>query len=595
MRPPAVFVLLAVVAFAGALVWRAADGGTDRTTVSFSTFADRLEAGEVASAEVGNRTQSITGAFSDGTAYRTTFPADYGDELTAALRAAGVEVEATSQRPSVWSDLLFSLVPTVLIIGVLVWLVMGLGGSGAAGASRFGRSKAKRYEPDAGPRVTFADVAGLDEAIEELQEIKEFLKAPQRFTALGARIPKGVLLYGPPGTGKTLLAKAVAGEAGVPFFSISGSDFVEMFVGVGASRVRDLFEQARKAAPAIVFVDEIDAVGRQRGTGMGGVHDEREQTLNQLLVELDGFDARSGVILVAGTNRPDVLDPALLRPGRFDRHIPVQAPDLAGRRAILAVHAKDKPLAPEVRLDVLARRTPGFTGADLANVLNEAALLTARRHRTVIGTDELEAAIDRVVAGPERRGAVLSAADRERVAVHETGHALVGHLLAGTDPVHKVSIVARGQALGWTLALPDAEAGRDRHLHTRAELEDRLAMLLAGRVAEEWRFGDVTTGAADDIDRATELAGSMVRSWGMSPTIGPVKVAGRDGDPGGGHGATVSAASLERIDDEVRRLVETAAVRAREVLEAHASAFERIVAALLEHETLDADAFARLV
>ena len=387
---------------------------------------------------------------------------------------------------------------------------------GGSRVMQFGKAKARQVSKDE-PKVTFADVAGCDEAVEELHEIKEFLQNPARFQAIGAKIPKGVLLYGPPGTGKTLLARAVAGEAGVPFFSISGSDFVEMFVGVGASRVRDLFEQAKAAAPSIIFVDEIDAVGRHRGAGLGGGHDEREQTLNQMLVEMDGFDARTGVIMIAASNRPDILDPALLRPGRFDRQIVVDRPDLEGRKAILEVHAKGKPLEPNVRLDVLARRTPGFTGADLANMMNEAALLAARRDLQLIGHAELEAAIDRVMAGPERKNRIMSEKEKLTIAYHESGHTLVGHVLEGTDPIHKVSIVARGRALGWTLALPT----EDKYLRTRSELDDSMAMLLGGRTAEELVFGEITTGASDDIERCTDIARGMVTQYGMSDRLGP--------------------------------------------------------------------------
>src|SRR3954454_4251316 len=415
----------------------------------------------------------------------TQYPASYGDTIADDLvkaQKSGTQFRTHVSKENTWLSLLVSLLPILLIVGVLFFVMSQVQGGGNRVMS-FGRSKAKLVNKDT-PKTTFADVAGSDEAIEELQEIKDFLANPARFQAIGAKIPKGVLLYGPPGTGKTLLARAVAGEAGAPFYSISGSDFVEMFVGVGASRVRDLFEQAKANAPAIIFVDEIDAVGRHRGAGLGGGHDEREQTLNQLLVEMDGFDVRSGVILIAATNRPDILDPALLRPGRFDRQIVVDQPDLLGRRAILDVHTKGKPLGADVSLDVVARRTPGFTGADLANLMNESALLTARRDRDVIGMAEVEAAIDRVIAGPERRTRVMSEREKRITAYHEAGHALVGHALPNTDPIHKVSIVARGRALGWTLSLPV----EDRYTRSRAELQDQLAMLLGGRTAEEMIF-----------------------------------------------------------------------------------------------------------
>jgi cell division protease FtsH len=453
---------------------------------------------------------------------------------------------------------------------------------------QFGKARAKVVSKDQ-PKVTFADVAGADEAVEELQEIKEFLEAPAKFQAMGAKIPKGVLLFGPPGTGKTLLARAVAGEAGVPFFSISGSDFVEMFVGVGASRVRDLFEQAKANAPAIIFVDEIDAVGRHRGAGLGGGHDEREQTLNQLLVEMDGFDTRAGVILIAATNRPDILDPALLRPGRFDRQIVVDRPDLEGRRAILNVHAKGKPLAKGVDIDVLARRTPGFTGADLANLMNEAALLAARRGFKEIGMPQLEEAIDRVIAGPERKSRLISDKEKRVIAYHEGGHALVGHALPNADPIHKVSIIARGRALGWTLALPT----EDKYLVSRSQLRDELAMLMGGRTAEELIFQDPTTGAQNDIERATQIARSMVTEYGMSDEIGPQQLGQKNGEVflgrDLGHQPNYSDEVAARIDAEVRKLIEEGHREATEILTLHRATLDRLADALVEKETLDTD------
>ena len=457
----------------------------------------------------------------------------------------------------------------------------------------FGKANAKKMEKDM-PTVTFTDVAGADEAVEELREIKEFLEDPVRFYSMGAKIPKGVLLYGPPGTGKTLLARAVAGEAGVPFFSISGSDFVEMFVGVGASRVRDLFQQAKEEAPAIVFVDEIDAVGRHRGAGLGGGHDEREQTLNQMLVEMDGFDPTSGVIMIAATNRPDILDPALLRPGRFDRQITVDRPDLDGRRQILDVHASGKPLADDVDLDTIAKRTPGFTGADLANLMNEAALLAARHRKPAIDMALVDDAIDRVMAGPQRKSRVLTEHERRVIAYHEAGHALVGHVLLHTDPIHKVSIIARGRALGWTLALPEA----DRYLRTRSQLHDDLAMLLGGRTAEEMIFGDPTTGAADDIDRATNLAKAMVTEYGMSDRIGPRKLGTTKGEVFLGkdiaHEADYSQSVAMAVDDEVERFVTLAHDEARAILTAHIDTLDALAEALLEHETLGKEELAEI-
>jgi cell division protease FtsH len=548
-------------------------------SLSLDEFERSVAEGTIDNATIKDRTHTIRGEFTSGEDYRVSFPAEYGDELTTLLRDNDVAVEVDQSREPLWLSLLISLVPILLLFGLIVFLMNSFSGGGGRLMS-FGRSRARRHD-DAATQVTFADVAGHDEAVEELREIRDFLADPDRFRSVGANVPKGVLLYGPPGTGKTLLARAVAGEAGAPFFSISGSDFVEMFVGVGASRVRDLFEQAKTAAPAIIFVDEIDAVGRHRGSGMGGGHDEREQTLNQLLVEMDGFTAQTGVILIAATNRPDILDPALLRPGRFDRQILVDPPDLVGRRAILEVHAKGKPIDDDVSLDVLARRTPGFTGADLANLLNEAALLAVRRGRTSVSMKECEDSIDRVMAGPERRTRVLSEHDKSVIAHHESGHALVGHVLAGTDPIHKVSIVSRGRALGWTLALPT----EDRVLRTRSQLVDELAMLLGGRSAEEIVFGDITTGAQDDIERATRIARSMVTSWGMSEVLGPRAVGSADALPGadGAHGDQLASA----VDDEVRRLIDAAHERAHRVINANRATLDLLAATLVERESLD--------
>jgi cell division protease FtsH len=476
---------------------------------------------------------------------------------------------------------------------VFIFILMQMQGGGNRVMS-FGKAKAKQVTRDM-PKVTFKDVAGAEEAVEELYEIKEFLAKPQKFRAMGAKIPKGVLLYGPPGTGKTLLARAVAGEAGVPFFSISGSDFVEMFVGVGASRVRDLFEQAKAQAPAIIFVDEIDAVGRHRGAGLGGGHDEREQTLNQLLVEMDGFDVKTGVILIAATNRPDILDPALLRPGRFDRQIVVDRPDIKGREKILEVHAKGKPLAPEVDLKVIARSTPGFTGADLANTINEAALLSARRDRDVIGQAELEEAIDRVIAGPERRSKVMTDEEKKLTAYHEGGHALVGHALPHADPVHKVTIIPRGRAGGYTRSLPL----QDKSFQRRSELVDSLAQALGGRTAEEIVFGDPSTGAYSDIEQATEMARSMVMEHGMSDKVGPMRYGtpkaqvflGRDYNQSVEYSDEVAA----MIDSEIRKLITQAHDEARAILLFHRDGLDRIAEALLERETLYAADIAEIL
>jgi cell division protease FtsH len=582
-------VLGLAVIFLGSQLLR---GGSEREDLDLSTFREAVAEGEVATATIKDRDNVVEGELRDDVEYKVTFPAEFADELVEELGEADPSIEVTTDRQSesMWTSLLFSLLPMVLLIGVFILVLNTIhGGGGGRGVMQFGKSRAKQVPKDE-PSVTFADVAGCDEAVEELQEIKAFLQDPERFHAIGARIPKGVLLYGPPGTGKTLLARAVAGEAGVPFFPLSGSDFVEMFVGVGASRVRDLFEKAKEAAPAIIFVDEIDAVGRHRGAGLGGGHDEREQTLNQLLVEMDGFDAQTGVILIAATNRPDILDPALLRPGRFDRQIVVDQPDLEGRKAILDVHSKGKPLDSGVHLEVLARRTPGFTGADLANMMNEAALLTARRGSGDISMQALEESIDRVLAGPERKTRVMSDREKQVIAYHEGGHTLVGHVLAGTDPIHKVSIVARGRALGWTLALPT----EDKYLRTRSELLDAMTMMLGGRSAEELVFGEPTTGASDDIERCTELARKMVTTYGMSDRVGPQLLAG--GGSGSrevflgrdyGQEATYSDEVAGLIDREVRRLVDEAHERARTILTLHRATLERLAAALVEKETLD--------
>ncbi|HTJ75537.1 MAG TPA: ATP-dependent zinc metalloprotease FtsH, partial [Acidimicrobiales bacterium] len=499
-------------------------GGGDRKKLRLDEFEGKVTSGQVKNATVADRDASIQGELVDGSKYRVNYVRDDAPKVIDELRQAGVQTKVDHQKDPLWWTLVQTFLPFVLLIGAFLFVMNTMQGGGSR-VMQFGKAKAKQVSKDQ-PKVTFADVAGADEAVEELQEIKEFLEAPAKFLAMGAKIPKGVLLFGPPGTGKTLLARAVAGEAGVPFFSISGSDFVEMFVGVGASRVRDLFEQAKNSAPAIVFVDEIDAVGRHRGAGLGGGHDEREQTLNQLLVEMDGFDTKAGVILIAATNRPDILDPALLRPGRFDRQIVVDRPDLEGRRAILNVHAKNKPLAKGVDVDILARRTPGFTGADLANLMNEAALLAARRGFEEIGMPQLEEAVDRVIAGPERKSRLMSENEKRVIAYHEGGHALVGHALPDADPIHKISIIARGRALGWTLALPT----EDKYLTSRNALRDQLAMLMGGRTAEELIFEDPTTGAANDIERATQIARAMVTEYGMSDEIGPQQLGQKNGE-----------------------------------------------------------------
>ena len=494
---------------------------------------------------------------------------------------------------SLMEMVLVTVVPTLLTLGVVIYFMRRIGDQNGR-TMQFGKTKAKTTEEER-PKVRFDDVAGIDEAVEELQEVRDFLSEPERYLKMGAKIPHGLLLVGPPGTGKTLLAKAVAGEAGVPFFSISGSDFVEMFVGVGASRVRDLFKQAKEAAPCIVFIDEIDAVGRQRGAGLGGGHDEREQTLNQLLVEMDGFEENSAVILIAATNRPDILDPALLRPGRFDRRVTVDRPDVRGREQILRVHAANKPFAESVDFERLAKLTPGFTGADLANLCNEAALLAARRRRAAIGNDEVEEAMERVMAGPERKSRVITEKERTTIAYHESGHALVGHILENSDPVHKISIIARGQALGYTMQVPD----EDRFLKTREGMLDEIAVLLGGRTAEELFCNDITTGASNDLERATKIAREMVTRYGMSEELGTQVFGeaqhevflGRDY----AQKNDFSGETAKRIDDEIERIMREAHDRARQVLAARRGQMDTMARVLLERETVEGDAVTALL
>jgi cell division protease FtsH len=592
-RGPAIWVVLAVLAVLAVMNIVSSGGGA--TAVDTSKIISEINAGQVKEAQVttgSSQTVQVTLGDSAHTKQVATYLNDQqGANITEALDKAVSEGKLAdgynvvqSKQPWIIS-VLVTLLPFVLLVVVFLFLMNQMQGGGSR-VMNFGKSRAKMITKDT-PKTTFADVAGVDEAIEELEEIKEFLESPAKFQAIGAKIPKGVLLYGQPGTGKTLLARAVAGEAGVPFFSISGSDFVEMFVGVGASRVRDLFEQAKANAPAIVFVDEIDAVGRHRGAGLGGGHDEREQTLNQLLVEMDGFDVKGGVILIAATNRPDILDPALLRPGRFDRQIAVDAPDLNGRQQILQVHAKGKPLTPDVDLMAVARRTPGFTGADLANVLNEAALLTARSDRKLIDNSALDEAIDRVVAGPQKKTRLMSEHEKKITAYHEGGHALVAHALPNTDPVHKVTILPRGRALGYTMVLPD----EDKYSTTRNELLDQLAYALGGRAAEEMVFHDPTTGAGNDIDKATKLARAMVTQYGMTERLGAIKLGQDSGEVflgrDMGHQRDYSEEVAAMVDEEVKKLIETAHDEAWEVLVENRDILDRLVLELLEKETLD--------
>src|SRR5664279_141218 len=566
------------------------------TSVNTSDAISQIDAGNVNKATVHDKEQTLDldlkTAFAGHTKISTSYPADATATVFNTLTSSKTVFTTKVSRSNVWVSLFETLFPFILI-GLVLFFVMSQVQGGGSRVMSFGRSKAKLVSKDT-PKTTFADVAGADEAVEELHEIKEFLANPAKFQAIGAKIPKGVLLYGPPGTGKTLLARAVAGEAGVPFYEISGSDFVEMFVGVGASRVRDLFEQAKSNAPAIVFVDEIDAVGRHRGAGMGGGHDEREQTLNQLLVEMDGFDVKGGVILIAATNRPDILDPALLRPGRFDRQIVVDRPDMEGRKGILRVHAKGKPFEGDVDLDVIARRTPGFTGADLANVINEAALLTARHDRKQIDMLTLEEAIDRVMAGPERKSRIMGDKEKKIIAYHEGGHALVGHALPNADPVHKVTILPRGRALGYTLSLPT----EDKFLVTRAEMMDQLAMLLGGRTAEELVFHEPTTGAANDIEKATAIARSMITQYGMSEKLGARKFGQENGEVflgrDMGHQRDYSEEIASTIDDEVRRLIESSHDEAWEILVEYRDVLDDLVLELMEKETLQKDEVLRI-
>ncbi|OLB79055.1 MAG: cell division protein FtsH [Actinobacteria bacterium 13_2_20CM_2_71_6] len=603
-RRPVVWIVLVII---GAIALSSLfTGGQSYTQVTTSELLAQVSSGNVHKALVEDKEQTVDLDLKQ--------PATFNGTSTAKIKAqvpalsvndvfkqindakAGGKIDGTVDTKVTKESVLLGLLVNLLPIAVLVILLLLFMSQMQGGGSRvlnFGKSKAKLISKDT-PKTTFSDVAGADEAVEELHEIKDFLQNPAKYQALGAKIPKGVLLFGPPGTGKTLLARAVAGEAGVPFYSISGSDFVEMFVGVGASRVRDLFEQAKTNAPAIVFVDEIDAVGRHRGAGLGGGHDEREQTLNQLLVEMDGFDTKGGVILIAATNRPDILDPALLRPGRFDRQIAVDTPDMEGRKAILRVHAKGKPFTPDVDLDAVARRTPGFTGADLANVVNESALLTARNEKRAITNDFLEEAIDRVIAGPQRRTRVMSDNEKKITAYHEGGHALVAWALPHSAPVHKVTILSRGRSLGHTLVLPT----EDKYTQTRAELIDTLAYALGGRAAEELVFHEPTTGAGNDIEKASHIARAMVTEYGMSSKLGAVKYGVTDGEPflgrTMGHTRDYSDAVAAEIDSEVRTLIELAHDEAWEILVEYRDVLDSIVLELIEKETISQTDMARI-
>ncbi len=591
----AAIVLYLVFSMGGALT----PGGGGPDTLATNEFVTAVKDGRVHEATYKTSDGSVSGTYwhdeKDAEAGNEDALVRYtsvyvGTDSLAELMAAHPDVtyRIDTSDSAMLETILLSVVPTLLLVGVFVFYMNRMSGQQDKTMS-FAKTKAKTAESER-PKVKFSDVAGIDEAVEELQEVRDFLSDPERYHSMGARIPRGVLLVGPPGTGKTLLAKAVAGEAGVPFFSISGSDFVEMFVGVGASRVRDLFKQAKEAAPCIVFIDEIDAVGRQRGAGLGGGHDEREQTLNQLLVEMDGFEDNSSVILIAATNRPDILDPALLRPGRFDRRVTVDRPDVRGREQILRVHAEGKPFADDVDFERLSKITPGFTGADLANLMNESALLAARRHKETIGPGEVEEAMERVMAGPERKSRVITERERRVIAYHESGHALVGHVLENSDPIHKISIVSRGQALGYTMQVPE----EDHFLETRDGMLDQIAVLLAGRTAEELFCDDITTGASNDLERATKLARTMVTRYGMSDELG-AQVFGEAqhevflGRDYANH-QDYSAETAKRIDDEVERIMREGHGRARAVLDERRGQMDTMARVLLERETVEGEA-----
>jgi cell division protease FtsH len=582
------FALVVLLGLVFWFTWQSLQGNSGSSDWHYSTLISQADNHQVKSLEINGTDGIAIGV--DGKKHNVVLPDTTGSTAAWLTQLETDQVDVFFDKNNGGNYLLSVLLPNiilVILIGAFMWWVLRQTQSGNNQAMSFGRSRARLIAGDK-PAITFADVAGVEEAKQELSEIVEFLKYPEKFVALGARIPKGVLLVGPPGTGKTLLSKAVAGEAGVPFYSISGSEFVEMFVGVGASRVRDLFDQAKKNSPCIVFVDEIDAVGRQRGAGLGGGHDEREQTLNQLLVEMDGFDTNTHVIVIAATNRPDVLDPALLRPGRFDRHVTLDRPDIKGRRAILDVHARNKPLDSTVDLDVLARQTPGFTGADLANLINEAAILAARANKKTIGMEELEEAIARVIAGPERKSRRISDHEKEVIAYHETGHALVMKALPHTNPVHKISIISRGMALGWTLSLPE----EDKYLISRDELMDEIAGIMGGRVAEEIVFGDITSGAENDIQKATQMARRMVTQWGMSDKLGTVAMGHREElvflgrDLGEQRNYSEEVAAI--IDEEIRSIVNHGYQTAKTILSGQRDKMDAVVERLKIVETLDA-------
>ncbi|MCJ7665823.1 MAG: ATP-dependent zinc metalloprotease FtsH [Actinobacteria bacterium] len=555
---------------------------------SMDEFVTAIENGRVSTAApliIKAEDGMIEGELADGTFFEVAFLPDY--DITQYLLENNISFKVDNQQQSVWLQILLSALPFIIMFGLIFFMMNQLQGGGSK-VMQFGKSKA-RLAVKGKQRVTFKDVAGVDEAVEELREIEEFLENPSKFKAMGAKIPKGVLLYGPPGTGKTLLARAVAGEAGVPFFSISGSEFVEMFVGVGASRVRDLFNQAKASQPSIVFMDEIDAVGRHRGAGLGGGHDEREQTLNQILVEMDGFHQDSTVILIAATNRPDILDPALLRPGRFDRQIPVDRPDLLGRENILEIHARGKPLDKSISLKTIAKQTPGFTGADLANLFNEAALLSARHNKKKISMFEIEEAVERVIAGPEKKTRVISEEEKRIIAFHESGHALLSYILPYTDPIHKISIISRGRALGYVITLPE----EDRFLKSKSELLDNITQLLGGRVSEEMNFNDITSGAQNDLDRATKITRKMITEFGMSDRLGPVTFKGEEDEVFLGKEIAsrphYSDNIASAIDEETHNIITSSYEKARKILEENKKTLSMLAEVLIEKETLSRD------
>jgi cell division protease FtsH len=585
-----IYVSLGLLIFLGVQRYNQTINAPENST--FSEFQTQINQGLVTEATIKEQSNTVEYKLANNDSlFQTDYPEGFEGEIFKLLIDQNIVLN-TDTEPAGMQDYFIAFLPWIFLAGFMFFMFSQVRSNGNQ-IMQFGKSKAKELDEES-PKVTFKDVAGAEEAKEELEEIKEFLKSPEKFNKLGAKIPKGVLLVGPPGTGKTLLAKAVAGESNVPFFSISGSDFVEMFVGVGASRVRDLFKKAKESSPAIIFIDEIDAVGRMRGAGLGGGHDEREQTLNQLLVEMDGFEANQGVILMAATNRPDVLDPALLRPGRFDRQVIVDRPDLKGRTQILKVHAADKPIAKNVSLETIAKQTPGFTGADLANLLNEAALLAARKSKKTISNLDIENSIDRVLAGPEKKSQILTEEEKLIIAYHETGHALVGWALPNADPIHKVTIIPRGRALGYTQALPDSE----KYLTSKAELKDRLAMLMGGRVAEELIFADPTTGASNDIEKATEIARRMVMEFGMSEKLGPMLYGkgtnevflGRDY----GRQQDYSDEVASSIDEEVKSLLSDAHIIAGKILGKFKKQMEDMVKVLMEKETIDREEVARI-